>query len=319
MVKPLYTLLYRIIDYAGMFPPANLELTKAFDNFKDYVAGEHSWLLNRFIIPVTQLNDFAELYRQNEYKNIFFSYLLSKIDNKREFFLTLEDELKAIQNFEKLFPSPSNGSLYFELTCPREIVDGNKQSLRDFVKNTTRAIANTRNTTYKVFYELPVVKFDETMFRYFIEYLAIENLNGYPTHFKLRAGGTRKEHFPSSETVAKVLLALKEFGVGFKATAGLHHPFKYFDSKLETKVHGFLNLFSAAALVYIYPLDFESLFILLDEANEKNFVFSESEINYRNWEIGLAEIEKVRKEFAFSYGSCSFIEPVDDLKKLQLL
>ena len=34
MVQSLYTLLYKIIDYAGMFPPANLELEEAFQNFK---------------------------------------------------------------------------------------------------------------------------------------------------------------------------------------------------------------------------------------------------------------------------------------------
>ncbi|MGB9696249.1 MAG: hypothetical protein ACP5P3_03410 [Ignavibacteria bacterium] len=319
MIQSLYTLLYKIIDYAGMFPPANLELTEAFNNFKSYATGEHSWLLNRFIIPVSQLKYFAELYQQSEPKNTSLSYLLSKIDNKREFFLTLEDELKTLQNFERLFSSFSDTPSYFELNCPREVVTENKQSLRDFVRDTTLAIANTRKAAYNVFYELPVVEFEETVFKYFVEYLATENLNGYPTHLKLRAGGTVSEHFPSSDTLAKILITLKEFNVGFKATAGLHHPFRYFDSKIETKVHGFLNLFCAAILTYIYPLDREALFILLEEANRDDFVFSENNINYKDWNVDTYSIEKARKEFAFSYGSCSFTEPVDDLKKLQML
>lgn len=319
MTQSLYTLLYKIIDYAGMFPPASLELAEAFNNFENYTVGEYSWLLNRFIIPVSQLNDFVKLYQQSESKKISLSYLLSKIDNKKEFFLTFENELKVLQNFEKLFPLFSDDSAYFELNCPREVMAESKQSLKKFVEDTIRAIANTRNTPYNVFYEFPVIEFDETIFKYFVEYLATENLNGYPAYFKLRAGGTLREHFPSSETIAKILLTLKEFGVGFKATAGLHHPFKYFDSKLETKVHGFLNLFCSSVLVYNYPLDFYALYILLEEASREDFIFSENSINYKDLEINTDLIAKARKEFAFSYGSCSFTEPVDDLKKLQML
>jgi len=319
MVQSLYTLLYKIIDYAGMFPPANLELEEAFQNFKNYAIGEHSFLLNRFIIPVRQLNNFAVLNQRNELQNISLSYLLTKNDNKREFFVTLKDELKLLQNFEKLFPSFSETTSYIELCCPQEVVVENKQSLRDFVKETISAIANTRNTEYLVFYEFPIVKFDETLFKYFVEYIANENLNGYPAQFKLRAGGTDKQDFPSSETIAKILTTLKEFNVGFKATAGLHHPFKYFDDGLKTKVHGFLNLFCAAALTYVYNFNFKTLFIILEEASKEDFIFSENYFTYKEWKVDSELIKKSREEFAFSYGSCSFTEPVDDLKKLKFL
>lgn len=318
MVQSLYTLLYKIIDYAGMFPPASLELTEAFSNFINYTTDEHSWLLNRFIIPISKLGHLAEIYVRDKAENIPLSYLVTKIDSRREFILTLKNELRILQDFEKQFPESYDIS-YFELYCPQEVVIEGKQFLKEFVRDTTHIIANTRNTGYKVFYELPVIEFDETTFKYFIEYLATENLNGYSTAFKLRAGGTIKEQFPSSETISKIFLILKEFNVGFKATAGLHHPFRYFDSNLETKVHGFLNLFSAAVLNYLYTLEFEDLFSLLEDAEKKDFVFSDNYIAYKNWEIDSDSISKARREFAFSYGSCSFKEPVDDLKTFQLL
>jgi hypothetical protein len=51
----LRALLARLIDYAGLFPPASLELERALANFKHYRASKHAWMLGRFVIPAAQL------------------------------------------------------------------------------------------------------------------------------------------------------------------------------------------------------------------------------------------------------------------------
>jgi hypothetical protein len=44
----------RIIDYAGMFPPAMLPLEEAVRNFQDYQHHEHADFLGRFVMPLGQ-------------------------------------------------------------------------------------------------------------------------------------------------------------------------------------------------------------------------------------------------------------------------
>ena len=52
----LRALLSQVIDYAGMFPPASLELKAAVQNYASYRAGEHAWMLGRFVVPAAGLD-----------------------------------------------------------------------------------------------------------------------------------------------------------------------------------------------------------------------------------------------------------------------
>ena len=44
-----------IIDYAGLFPPANLPLEQAFKNYIKYKQESDAWILANFICPVNLL------------------------------------------------------------------------------------------------------------------------------------------------------------------------------------------------------------------------------------------------------------------------
>src|SRR5690554_1931847 len=57
-VKPF---LDEIIDYAGLYPPASLELVDAFDTFLKHRNSTHSWLLSKFVIGSIQLKELGEL------------------------------------------------------------------------------------------------------------------------------------------------------------------------------------------------------------------------------------------------------------------
>jgi hypothetical protein len=50
----LRSLLTGLIDYAGLFPPASLDLTTAMSNYAAYRASEHAWMLGRFVVPAAQ-------------------------------------------------------------------------------------------------------------------------------------------------------------------------------------------------------------------------------------------------------------------------
>ena len=53
----LHALLENLIDYAGLFPPASLPMERALANYDAYRRGEHSWILGRFIVPLSKLSE----------------------------------------------------------------------------------------------------------------------------------------------------------------------------------------------------------------------------------------------------------------------
>ena len=51
-------LLRNSIDYAGLFPPAGLDMGAAVENYPRYRAGRSAWALGRFILPASRLAQF---------------------------------------------------------------------------------------------------------------------------------------------------------------------------------------------------------------------------------------------------------------------
>src|SRR5215470_9694933 len=60
MNHSLRDLLSGLIDYAGLFPPAALDLSTAAREYAEYREGEYRWALGRFVIPVARLDEFEK-------------------------------------------------------------------------------------------------------------------------------------------------------------------------------------------------------------------------------------------------------------------
>ena len=54
-MRPERALLSEIVDYAGLFPPAQLPLEKAVREYAAHLGEEKAWMLGRFIIPAQRL------------------------------------------------------------------------------------------------------------------------------------------------------------------------------------------------------------------------------------------------------------------------
>jgi hypothetical protein len=54
----LAVLLGAVIDYAGTFPPARLDLPDATARYGSYRKGADAWMLHRFVLPATELDVF---------------------------------------------------------------------------------------------------------------------------------------------------------------------------------------------------------------------------------------------------------------------
>ena len=62
---------------------------------------------------------------------------------------------------------------------------------------------------------------------------------------------------------------------------------------------------------------------MIDDINAENFIFDDEKLTWKvrdnrdtRFEMGMEEIKNAREKQVISYGSCSFEEPIDDLKQL---
>jgi hypothetical protein len=115
---------------------------------------------------------------------------------------------------------------------------------------------------------------------------------------KLRCGGAV---VPSAEQVALVLVACREAGVVMKATAGLHHPLR------SGEEHGFLNLLCAAVHAHA------------GAAAVRELLEAESLDALPLASISAEQVRSTRERLFKGFGSCSWREPVDDLRALGVL
>jgi len=148
---------------------------------------------------------------------------------------------------------------------------------------------------------------------------------GTGAHAKIRTGGVTPEAFPHATSVARSIHACAMADVGFKATAGLHRPVRgEFNLTYEPNcprgvMYGFLNVFMAAALAMAARIGVEEIEQVLTETNTKAFVFDNAGATWRDRRVDLARLARVRESFAISFGSCSFEEPIGDLKAMGLM
>lgn len=139
---------------------------------------------------------------------------------------------------------------------------------------------------------------------------------------KVRTGGLSAEAVPPPELLARFLAGCATHRLPWKATAGLHHPlrseqpFTYAADSPRGTLHGFLNVFVAAALLRAGKIDVRGAVALLHERDPAAFVFVGDELRVGGQVLGERELAAARRDFACSFGSCSFADPVSDLRAL---
>jgi hypothetical protein len=158
-----------------------------------------------------------------------------------------------------------------------------------------------------VYCEVPVADLDE-----------VKRAGGFA---KLRTGGVKPEAIPTVGDVAAFVVACAGRRLPFKATAGLHHPVRsphpltYEADAPRAVMHGFLNVFLAAAFAWHGDRDIEPV---LAETDPAAFRFDDR-AHWRDRSLDAEQVREARRHFAHSFGSCSFDEPVRDLEALGLL
>lgn len=143
-------------------------------------------------------------------------------------------------------------------------------------------------------------------------------------YIKVRAGGLTPDAIPSADAIADFLCEAAARRLPFKATAGLHHPLRsvrpltYEQDSSQAMMHGFLNFFLAAAFAW-HGTKEGVILEILNETEPGAFVFGERNVQWCGHKLSTQQIAQARRDFAHSFGSCSFEEPVTDLRRLDLL
>jgi hypothetical protein len=203
-----------------------------------------------------------------------------------------------------------------EARIPAELTDSeNQDELVEFLINFS-ALASEGYEDIPVFLEAVMGDDYEKAILNVTESIACNNI---PWGYKLRTGGTEPSAFPSSGAVAYAIMCCLEFRIPMKCTAGLHHPVRHRDENLGVSVHGFFNVFVAGLMAYALDLSEEEIIQVIEEKDPDKFEFTDDSVKHRDFRITVKQIAEAREKLMTSFGSCSFDEPVADLKTLGLL
>ncbi len=296
----LRSLLEGSIDYAGLFPPASLELESALRQYAAYLDSEQSWALGRFVIRVARLPELEASA----------AGLMPRRPSDRPWRLTTLAGLD----------SDRDARTVGEFNC-RHAADGAPAVSADAVEAKADTVAAVDRLLGSVpdylqaYVEIPIAH-DPT--------LLVEEIAHHGARAKVRTGGVTSAAFPAAAGLARFIRVCAETHVSFKATAGLHHPLRgdypltYAPDSPRGRMFGFLNVFLAAAYARD-GLEDADLQRLLEETSPSAFEVTDDGIAWRGRRLDLAAIRRAREQVVISFGSCSFTEPVGDLAALGLL
>lgn len=295
-------LLRGLIDYAGLFPPASLAMAVAATNYESYLHAEFRWMLGRFIVPVARLGEFEEAVNRLPHApgHADSRWSLSALPSAN-----LAADLALIREFtDRVAASSSQKTVSIDSL---EI----KIASAEEIERLSKLIPAELETYFEIPLNADVGD-------------CIKAVGDCGRRAKIRTGGETSDKFPTSASVVEFMRLCAASNVAFKATAGLHHPIRslhrltYQADSASAIMHGFLNVFLAAAFMRAgleTPLAVE----LMNEKSAATFHFDSEGVLWREHRLTVADLSNSRRDFAISFGSCSFTEPVEDLRALHLL
>lgn len=295
--SPVRSVLSGLIDYAGLFPPAGLPMPEAVANFATYQRREDHWALGRFVVPASRLTEFEAACGA----------------------LPPEDLLGTRWPLTVLLGAEITTDMQRIAEFGEAHAHGGPQILSLEAKALTPAavpvIRNAVPERYELYLELPLHGELEALGK------ATKLANA---HAKIRTGGTRAEEIPEADVVLAFLVMCAVLRLPFKATAGLHHPLRgvapltYLPGCDSAVMYGYLNvLAAAAALWHNHPASEARQWLLAEDRQALRL--DEDGLRWRALRLSPAALAATRREFMRSVGSCSFTEPLDEIRSLTMV
>jgi hypothetical protein len=304
MNHSLRDLLLGLIDYAGLFPPAALDMQAATRKYAERRESEYRWALGRFVVPVARLDEFekaAEGILPDGGREGNDCWRLSALGGAE-----LSSDLNRIAEFNQRYATTDSRA---------------GAAVIDTIEIKAEWPADIENAMTLMpaklapYFEIPISD-DST------EWIKI--IAETEARAKVRLGGMTADAFPLSFDLARFIKICADEDIPFKATAGLHHPLRsvnrltYAPDSATAMMHGFLNVFLAAAFAQS-GMEVDRLVELLEEKSPEAFQFDSGGVTWRDEMIVRGQLRNSRNLLAIAFGSCSFDEPIEELKKIGLL
>lgn len=296
------SLLAGAIDYAGLFPPAGLAMPDAVRCYAAYRDSPDAWALGRFVVPAARLDELAASASAlapapGPPASPWRLSALVSGDGVSDF--------ATVRGFNARH-RPGAGPWCGIVDMVEARADG---------PDAVEALVKHRDAAVATFVEVPAGEVASPL----IIALAAHRLAA-----KVRTGGVTAAQFPSARAVAGFITECVRLHVPFKATAGLHHPMRgefpltYAPDAEHGTMFGFLNVLVASAAAHGgAPLDV--LVDILEERDAGAFAVTEDSVAWRERRFAATDLQQMRTTVALSFGSCSFEEPLGDLRALGLL
>ena len=304
----LNELLTGLVDFAGLFPPTAMEMASAVRAYAEYRSGPNAGYLGAFVVPAGRLDEFAsEVSGLGGVWAGGASWPVSVLAGE-----PADADIERALRFDR---SAGRGPGLQVVS-----IEAKAQSA-----STVERISAAVPEAVGVAFEIPLS-------------LAREERRGVLAAVKaagriakVRTGGVTADAIPSTSQVAGFIWDCARAGVAFKATAGLHHPVRaeqrltYAPDSPRAVMHGFVNVFLAAAAAWALLYDEAAgaaveppaaVAGILEERDASAFVPGGSAMRWRDVVIPAVDIARARGALARSFGSCSFEEPMTDLRTL---
>lgn len=309
----MFQLMRDSVDYAGLFPPAGLPLDDVVVNYSHYLHSAERSMLGRLIIPAFRLSEFEiaakDLLPTDNMKTPWrISALVPAIEKQTNSLNTekFDAAMDAIESFNARHRAAENARVVVDslevTTTTIEVIKATIERLPDEVSS---------------FVEISDLSNPEPMIDYISQVLV-----GKRIFAKVRTGGVRPELIPPPSDVARFIAACARHDVGFKATAGLHHPIRgqyrltYDNDAPVSNMFGFLNVFVATMFAFEHAVSEDILIEILANEETMRFGFDDHQLTWGDLQVSTDRVAEYRNRGILSFGSCSFIEPTTELQQL---
>ena len=278
------------VDYAGLFPPAQLPLADALVEYTRALAGADAWMLGRFIVPAVQLPVLADAVVRDAHDGRGWS--VSAIVREH-----MDEDAAAVHAFNQ--------------RAANQHVRVDTIECRPSSTDSITWLAKTFRPAFTVHVEVgvrPAARDD-------LRVVARHQLRA-----KVRTGGLAQDAFPAPASLVAFIESARDVGVPFKATAGLHHairgayPLSDDIGAQSATMHGFVNLMLATASVGEH-VPTTTAAALLTRTDHAALVFDDERVRWGDVELSIDAIRRMREAQCVSFGACSFREPADDYRR----
>jgi hypothetical protein len=291
---PVPAAFHALVDDAAIFPPGNAPLTSAVPAHREHRTAPYAALVGPFVIGEGRLPDLLDEV-SDDVEPLPVSVVVSGGAGAIEGAVRWATRTGALElrGLEIAVREDATGELAHNAKRIIAAVD-------------QLVAAGELDDETPVFLEMPRLYGEPPGLGWLT---ALDEVAAMDHKLKVRTGGVDADAFPSAQELAGCIDAALDRELAFKCTAGLHNALRHRDDETGFEYHGFLNvLLATRASLDGGSVEDVAAVLDVDDRDEDVAAVREQE----------QELPATRRWFT-SFGSCSVLEPVEDLTDLGLM